>query len=82
LKYIIDNFEIDKNNELEAQTGYLNNMIEEYKKIIESMKGEKSKAENELNDEIEKMEMEIGDYKCKIATLQIETDKKLFIYKK
>lgn len=82
LKNKIDNFEIDKNNELEAQTGYLNGMIEGYKKTIESMKGEKSKTEDEHKDEIEKMEMEIGDYKCKIATLQFETDKKLFTYKK
>ena len=82
LKNKIDNFEIDKNNELEAQTGYLNGMIEGYKKTIESMKGERSKTEDEHKDEIEKMEMEIGNYKVKIATLQFETDKKLFTYKK
>ena len=82
LKNKIDNFEIDKNNELEAQTGYLNGMIEGYKKTIESMKGEKSKAEDEHKDEVEKMEMEIGNFKVKIATLQFETDKKLFTYKK
>ena len=40
MKNKIDNFEIDKNNELEAQTGYLNSMIEEYKKTKESMKEE------------------------------------------
>ena len=82
LKNKIDNFEIDKNNELEAQTGYLNGMIEGYKKTIESMKGEKSKTEDEHKDEIEKMEIEIGDYKVKIATIQYETDRKLFTYKK
>ena len=82
LKNKIDNFEIDKNNELEAQTGYLNAMIEGYKKTIESMKGEKSKTEDEHKDEVEKMEIEIGNFKCKIATLQFETDKKLFTYKK
>ena len=82
LKNKIDNFEIDKNNELEAQTGYLNGMIEGYKKTIENMKGERSQTEDEHKDEIEKMEMEIGNYKVKIATLQFETDKKLFTYKK
>ena len=34
------------------------------------MKEEKSKAENELNDEIEKME--IGDYKCKNCNTSIQ----------
>ena len=38
LKNKLANIEIDNRNELEAQTEYLNNMIEGYKKNLESMK--------------------------------------------
>lgn len=81
LKNKLANFEIDKNNELEAQTAYLNSMIEGYQKSIETMKQQRSKAGDDYKAEFEKLEMDISNYKCQIATLQYESDKKLMTYK-
>ena len=81
LKNRIDNFEIDKNNELEAQTAYLNSTIEGYKKSLESLKQQRSKAGDDYKAEFEKLEMDISNYKCQIATIQYESDKKLMTYK-
>ena len=81
LKNRIDNFEIDKNNEFEAQTAYLNSTIEGYKKSLESLKQQRSKAGDDYKAEFEKLEMDISNYKCQIATIQYESDKKLMTYK-
>ena len=81
LKNKLANFEIDKNNEIEAQTAYLNSTIEGYKKSIESLKSLRSKAGDDYKAEFEKLEMDISNYKCQIATIQYESDKKLMTYK-
>ena len=81
LKNKLANFEIDKNNEIEAQTAYLNSMIEGYQKNIESLKAQRSKAGDDYKAEFEKLEMDISNYKCQIATIQYESDKKLMTYK-
>ena len=81
LKNKLANFEIDKNNEIEAQTAYLNSTIEGYKKSIESLKSQRSKAGDDYKAEFEKLEMDISNYKCQIATIQYESDKKLMTYK-
>ena len=82
LKNKVANFEIDSKNELEAHTEYLNNMIEGYKKNIESLKGQKSNEAKDFKEQIEKLEIDISNYKCEIATLQFESDRKIVTYKK
>ena len=82
LKHKLANIEIDNKNELEAQTEYLNNMIEGYKKNIENMKEQKTKAAKDFKEQNEKLEIEIGNYKCQIASIQFEMDRKLVTYKK
>ena len=81
LKIKLDNFEIDSKNELEAQTQYLNNMIESYKKNIEILKGQKEKTAKEFSKQIENLEVEVGNYKCQIAEIEFDNDKKLVTYK-
>ena len=81
LKNKLANFEIDSRNELEAQTEYLNNSIELLNKNIENMKEQKRKVTEDFKKQIETLEMEMGDYKCQLATLQFEMDRKLFTYK-
>lgn len=81
LKNKLASFEIDKNNEMEAQTAYLNSMIEGYKKSLESLKEQRSKAGDDYKVEFEKLEMDISNYKCQIATIQYESDKKIMTYK-
>lgn len=81
LKMKLDNSEIDKKNELEAQTEYLNSMIESYKKNIEVLKEQKIKEAKEFESQIEKLEIEIGNYKLQMASAQFDMDKKLVNYK-
>ena len=69
-------------NELEAKNEYLNKLIEGYKKNIESMKEQKIKDAKNLNKQNEKLEIEIGEYKVKLANIQFEMDRKLVTYKK
>ena len=82
LKNKLANFEIDSRNELEAQTEYLNNMIEGYKKNIENLKAQKENTVKDFKKQIEKLEIEIGNYKCELATIQFDMDRKLVTYKK
>ena len=82
LRNKLDNFEIDSRNELEAQTEYLNNMIEGYKISIDNINKQKAKAAEDFKKEIEKLEIEIGNYKCELATIQFDMDRKLVNYKK
>ena len=76
------NYEIDSRNELEAQTEYLNNIIEEDKRNIENLKKQKVKEAEDFGEQIEKLEVEIGNYKCELATIQYDMDKKMVTYKK
>ena len=76
------NYEIDTGNELEAQTAYLNNIIEEDKRNIENLKKQKAKEAEDFGEQIEKLEVEIGNYKCELATIQYDMDKKMVTYKK
>ena len=82
LKFKLANIEIDYINELEAQTEYLNNMIEGYKKSIENMKEQKEKIIKEFRQQIDKLEIEISNYKCELATIQFDNDRKVVTYKK
>ena len=82
LKKKLSNFEIDNKKELEVQAEYLNSMVEGYKKNIENMKEQKIKEANDFKEQIEKLEIEIVDYKVRLATIQFEMDRKLVIYKK
>ena len=52
------------------------------KKNIESMKEQKIKDAKNLNKQNEKLEIEIGEYKVKLANIQFEMDRKLVTYKK
>ncbi len=45
------------------------------------MKEQKRKVTEDFKKQIETLEMEMGDYKCQLATLQFEMDRKLFTYK-
>ena len=81
LKIKLDNYEIDSKNELEVQTGYLNSMIESYKKNIEVLKDQKAKAAKDFTTQIENLEVEVGNYKCKMAEVEYDMDKKFVIYK-
>lgn len=45
------------------------------------MKSQRSKAGDDYKAEFEKLEMDISNYKCQIATIQYESDKKLMTYK-
>ena len=82
LKNKLANFELDSKNELEAQTEYLNSMIDGYKKNIEHIKDQKNKAAQDFKGQIEKLEIEIGNYKCELATIQFDMDRKIVTYKK
>lgn len=77
----MDNFEIDRKNELEAQTEYLNSMIESYKKNIGDLKEQKIKNEKDFENQIENLEIEVGNYKLQMANAQFDMDKKLVNYK-
>ena len=81
LKNKLANFEIDKSHEIEATTAYLNSTIEGLEKQIENLKSQRSKAGDDYKAEFEKFEIDISNYKCQIATLQYESDKKLMTYK-
>ena len=81
LKIKLDNFEIDRKNELEAQTEYLNSTIESYKKNIEVLKEQKIKDEKDFENQIENLEIEVGNYKLQMANAQFDMDRKLVNYK-
>ena len=81
LKNQLDNCEINFQNELKAQTEYLNNMIEEYKKNIEDMKEQKINVVKDYKNQIEKLEMELGNYKIQLANVNFDMEKKVIIYK-
>ena len=81
LKIKLDNFEIDRKNELEAQTEYLNSTIEIYKKNIEVLKEQKIKDEKDFENQIENLEIEVGNYKLQMANAQFDMDRKLVNYK-
>ena len=81
LKIKLDHFEIDRKNELEAQTEYLNSMIESYKKNIEVLKEQKIKDEKDFENQIENLEIEVGNYKLQMASAQFDMDRKLVNYK-
>ena len=82
LKNKLANSEIDTRNELEAQTEYLNNIIEEDKRNLEKMKTQKEQEAKDFNEQIAQLEVEIGNYKCELATTQFEMDKKIVTYNK
>ena len=81
LKIKLDHFEIDRKNELEAQTEYLNSMIESYKKNIGVLKEQKIKDEKDFENQIENLEIEVGNYKLQMASAQFDMDRKLVNYK-
>ena len=81
LKIKLDNSEIDRKNELEAQTQYLNSMIESYKKNIGVLKEQKIKDEKDFQNQIENLEIEVGNYKLQMASAQFDMDRKLVNYK-
>jgi chromosome segregation ATPase len=81
LKNKLDKCEINYKNELKAQTEYLNNMIEDYKKNIDNIKEQKIKACKDYKEQIEKYEVELGKYKCQLANVHFEMEKKLILYK-
>ena len=81
LKIKLDNSEIDRKNELEAQTEYLNSMIESYKKNIGVLKEQKIKDEKDFENQIENLEIEVGNYKLQMASAQFDMDRKLVNYK-
>ena len=81
LKNKLDKCEINCRNEIKAQTEYLNNMIEDYKKNIDNIKEQKIKAIKDYKEQIEKYEVELGKYKCQLANVHFELEKKLILYK-
>ena len=60
----------------------MNNIIEEDKRNIENLKKQKAKEAEDFGEQIEKLEVEIGNYKCELATIQYDMDKKMVTYKK
>ena len=57
-------------------------MIEGYKKNIEKMKAQKENTVKDFKKQNEKLEIEIGNYKCELETIQFDMDRKLVTYKK
>ena len=81
LKIKIENNEINNKNELQAQIEYLKGIIEGYKKNIDSLKEQKNKEKIYYEEQIEKLNMEIGNIKCQIAASEYESDRKIINYK-
>ena len=81
LKLKIENNEINNKNELQAQIEYLKGIIEGYKKNIDSLKEQKNKEKIYYEEQIEKLNMEIGNIKCQIAASEYESDRKIINYK-
>lgn len=71
LKIKLDNFEIDRKNELEAQTEYLNSMIESYKKNIGDLKEQKLRMKRILRIKLKiwKLKSVIINYKWPMLNL-------------
>ena len=78
----LENYQIESKNELKAQTEYLNGLIEGYKQNIEKLKEQKNKEKIDFENRIEKLDIEIGNFKCQNAALQYEADRKIVNYKK
>ena len=57
-------------------------MIEGYKISIDNINKQKAKYAEDFKKEIEKLEIEIGNYKWELATIQFDMDRKLVNYKK
>ena len=60
----------------------MNNIIEEDKRNLEKMKTQKEQEAKDFNEQIAQLEVEIGNYKCELATTQFEMDKKIVTYNK
>jgi len=77
----LENYKINNKNELEAQNEYLKGLIEGYKQNIENLKEQKNKEKKDFVEQLEKLDMEMGNCKCQIAAAQYEADRKLINYK-
>ena len=77
-----DNSKLKKFDELEAKNTFLNNTIETMKKNIEELKAQKQKAEEDFNLEMARVETELGQTKCELATTVYEKELLATKYKK
>ena len=76
----LENYKINNKNELEAQNEYLKGLIEGYKQNIDNLKEQKNKEKKDFVEQLEKLDMEMGNCKCQIAAVQYESDRKLINY--
>ena len=81
LKTKMENNEINKKNELQAQTEYLKGMIEGYKNNIDSLKEQNNKEKTYFEEKMEQLNIEIGNMKCQMAAAEYENDRKIINYK-
>ena len=81
LKNKIEIEKVNNKNEFEAQSEYLKGLIEGYKKNIDNLKEQKNKEKKDFEERIEKLEMDIGNCKCLIASKEYESDRKIINYK-
>lgn len=80
LKKNIENLKKDK-TEAEAQNKFLQSSIDTLNKNINLLKEQKSKAGEDFDKEMEKLQIQIGDYKCQLAMKEYETDQEIIKYK-
>ena len=80
LKKNIENLKKDK-TEAEAQNKFLQSSIDTLNKNINVLKTKKSKAGEDFDKEMEKLQIQIGDYKCQLAMKEYETEKEIIKYK-
>ena len=59
LKTKMENNEINKKNELQAQTEYLNGMIEGYKNNIDSLKEQNNKEKTYFEEKMEQLNISL-----------------------
>ena len=60
----------------------MNETIETMKKNIEELKTQKQKAEDDFKEEISRVETELGQTKCELATVVYEKELQTTKYKK
>ena len=78
----IDNSKLKKYDELEAKNKFLNETIETMTKNIEELKKQKKKAEEDFKNEMNKVETELGQTKCELATTVYEKELNATKYKR
>ena len=69
-----DNSKVKKYDELEAKNKFLNETIETMTKNIEELKNLKLKAEEDFKNEMTRVETELGQAKCELATSVYEKE--------